>query len=61
MFYSRERKVDGMDVSYTRKLKSLEAENTPLKKLLAGQMPDNAMLNDVNSKKCRCPTLNVKL
>jgi len=40
-----------MDVSDARKLKSLEAENRRLKKLLAEQMLDNAMLRDVNSKK----------
>ena len=34
-----------------RKLKVLEDENAKLKKLLAEQMPDNAMLRDVNSKK----------
>ena len=40
-----------MEVSDARKLKSLEAENARLKKLLAEQMLDNAMLRDVNSKK----------
>ena len=40
-----------MDVSDAWKLKSLEAENTRLKKLLPEQMLDNAMLRDVNSKK----------
>lgn len=39
-----------MDVSDARKLKALEDENAKLKKLLAGQMLDNAMLKDVNSK-----------
>ena len=34
-----------------RKLKALESENAKLKKLLAEQMLDNAMLRDVNSKK----------
>ena len=33
------------------KLKSLEAENTRLKKKLAEQMLDHAMSRDVNSKK----------
>ena len=40
-----------MDVSDSRKLKALEDENAKLKKLLAEQMLDNAMLKDVNSKK----------
>jgi putative transposase len=34
-----------------RKLKALEEENGKLKKLLAEQMLDNAMLKDINSKK----------
>ena len=42
---------NGMEVSDARKLESLEAENSRLKKLLAEQMIDNAMLRDVNSKK----------
>ncbi len=29
------------------KMRALETENAKLKKLLAGQMPDNAMLKDV--------------
>ena len=40
-----------MEVSDARKLKSLETENARLKRLLAEQMLDNAMLRDVNSKK----------
>lgn len=40
-----------MDVSEARKLKSLEDENTRWKKLLAEQMPDNAMLKNVASRK----------
>ena len=51
MFYKWKAKFGGMEVSDARKLKSLEAENTRLKKLLAEQMLDNAMLRDVNSKK----------
>ncbi len=50
-FYKWKAKFGGMEVSDARKLKSLEAENTWLKKLLAEQMLDNAMLRDVNSKK----------
>jgi len=50
-FHKWKAKFGGMEVSDARKLKSLEAENTRLKKLLAEQMLDNAMLRDVNSKK----------
>ena len=41
----------GMDVSDARKLKALEDENARLKRLLAEQMLDNAMLKDVASRK----------
>lgn len=44
-------KFGDMGVSDARKLKALEDENAKLKKLLAEQMLDNAMLRDVNSKK----------
>jgi putative transposase len=40
-----------MDVSDARRLKALEDENARLKKLLAEQMLDNAILKDVTSKK----------
>ena len=50
-FYKYKSKFGGMDVSDARKLKSLEDENSKLKKLLAEQMLDNAMLRDINSKK----------
>jgi putative transposase len=50
-FYKYKAKFGGMDVSDARKLKTLEDENTKLKKLLAEQMLDNAMLKDINSKK----------
>ncbi len=43
--------VWGLEVSDAKKLKVLEVENAKLKKLLAEQMLDNAMLKDVNSKK----------
>ena len=38
-------------MSEARRLKTLEAENAKLKKLLAEQMLDNAMLKDVASRK----------
>jgi len=40
-----------MEPSDAKKLRALETENGRLKKLLAEQMLDNAMLRDVNSKK----------
>ena len=50
-FYKWKSKYGGLNVSDARKLKALEAENNKLKKLLAEQMLDNAMLKDINSKK----------
>ena len=50
-FYKYKSKFGGMDLSDARKLKALETENSKLKKLLAEQMLDNAMLRDINSKK----------
>ena len=50
-FYKCKAKYGGMDVSDARKLKALEDENAKLKKLLAEQMLDNAMLRDVTAKK----------
>jgi putative transposase len=50
-FYKYKAKFGGMDVSDARKLKALESENNKLKKLLAEQLLDNAMLRDINSKK----------
>jgi putative transposase len=44
-------KFGGMDVSDARRLKALEDENARLKKLLAEQMLDNAILKDVAAKK----------
>ncbi len=50
-FYKFKAKYGGMDVSDARRLKALEDENARLKKLLAEQMLDNAILKDVASKK----------
>lgn len=50
-FYKYKAKYGGMELSDARKLKALESENAKLKKLLAEQLLDNAMLRDVNSKK----------
>ena len=50
-FYKYKSKFGGLDVSDARKLKALEDENAKLKKLLAEQMLDNAMLTDAASRK----------
>ena len=50
-FYKGKAKYGGMDVSDARRLKTLEDENTKLKKLLAEAMLDNAMLKEIASKK----------
>ena len=50
-FYKWKAKFGGLVVSDSRKLKALEDEVAKLKKLLAEQMLDNAMLKDVASRK----------
>jgi putative transposase len=50
-FYNWKAKYGGMDVSEARRLRSLEAENAKLKKLLAETMLDNAMLKEIATKK----------
>ena len=54
-FYKFKAKFGGMDVSDARRLKALEDENARLKKLLAEQMLDNAILQDVAAKKMVTP------
>ena len=49
-FYRWKSKFGGLQVSDAKKLKSLEAENAKLKKLLADQMLDNAALKELLSK-----------
>jgi len=49
--YRWKKKYGGMDVSDAKRLKSLEDENSRLKRLLADTMLDNAALKDVLSKK----------
>lgn len=49
-FYKWKAKFGGMDVSDARKLKTLESENARLKRLLADQMLDNAVLKDLLGK-----------
>lgn len=50
-FYRWKSKYGGLDVSEARRLKSLEAENARLKRLLADAELDKAMLKDALSKK----------
>lgn len=50
-FYGWKAKYGGMDVSDARRLKTLEAENTRLKKLLADAMLDTAALKELLAKK----------
>jgi len=50
-FYKWKAKFGGLEMSDARKLKALEDENAKLKKLLAEQMLDNAMLKDVAARK----------
>ncbi|MER9262527.1 IS3 family transposase [Mesorhizobium sp. M0619] len=54
-FYKYKAKFGGMDVSDARKLKAFEEENAKLKKLLAEQMLDNAILKDVAAQKMVTP------
>jgi len=50
-FYKYKSKFGGLEVSDARRLRTLEQENARLKKLLADQMLDNAVLKDLASKK----------
>lgn len=54
-FYKCKAKFAGMTVSDAQRLKSLEAENSRLKRLLADAMLDNAALKDLASKKLLTP------
>jgi putative transposase len=49
-FYQWKAKYGGLDVSQTRRLKSLEVDNRRLKKLLAESTLDNAALKDLLGK-----------
>jgi len=50
-FYKWKAKYGGLDVSDARRLKTLEAENAKLNKLVAEAMLDNVMLKDLTTKK----------
>jgi len=49
--YKSKAKSGGMDVSEAKRLRTLEDENTRLKRLLADAMLDNAALKDLPGKK----------
>lgn len=49
--YGWKKKFKDMTVSEAKRLRELESENSRLKKLVADQALDIAMLKDVNSKK----------
>ena len=55
--YKWKSKYGGLDVSQTRRLRSLEDENRRLKKLLAEAMLGNAMLKDIALKKMVTPAV----
>jgi len=50
-FYQWKSKFGALEVSEARRLRTLEAENVRLKKLLADAMLDNAMLKDIGGNK----------
>lgn len=50
-FFRWKSKYGGMDVSDAKKLKSLEVENSRLKRMIADLSLDIQILKDVNSKK----------
>jgi putative transposase len=50
-FYKWKSKFGGLEVSDVRRLRTLEQENSRLKKLLAEAMLDNVVLKDLASKK----------
>jgi transposase-like protein len=49
-YYRWRKDYGGMNTSDARRLKELEKENARLKKLVAEQALDNAILRDVNAK-----------
>jgi len=48
--YQWKRKFGGMDVDDAKRLKSLESENSKLKKMLADRMLEIEVLKEVNEK-----------
>lgn len=50
-FYAWKRKYGGMDVEDARRLKSLEAENARLKRIVADLTVQNDILKETNKRK----------
>lgn len=50
-YYKWRRKFGGMEIPQAKRLKELERENSRLKRLVADQALDNAMLKDIASGK----------
>ncbi len=50
-FYNWKSKYGGLEVSEAKRLRTLEAENAKLKRLLADAMLDNAALKDLLGRK----------
>ena len=50
-YYRWRKKYGGMEINEARRLKELEAENSRLKRLVADQALDIAILKEVNAKK----------
>lgn len=50
-YYHWKKKFSGMEVSDVRKLRALEDENVRLKRLVANQALDIAMLKEITSRK----------
>jgi putative transposase len=50
-YYRWRKKYGGMEINEARRLRELEAENSRLKRLVADQALDLAILKEVNAKK----------
>jgi putative transposase len=50
-YYTWKRKYGGMDVGEVRKMRSLQEENSRLKRIVADLSVQNQILKEVNSKK----------
>jgi putative transposase len=50
-YYRWRKKYGGLEINEARRLKELEAENSRLKRLVADQALDIAILKEVNAKK----------
>ena len=59
-FYKWKSKFGGLEISDARRLRTLEQENSRLKKLLAEAMLGNVVLKDLASKKWQRPARSGK-